>query len=176
MEAMKPADPSDRMPLPGLPSEGVETDADARKVHAADAAKAWRWIRLRLNPEMSDDEVRTLVLSVLCEKQPHLEAESGIVERLTAAALRQRHGDLGSSLKPGAARRPLPFISRIPPKQLGLAALALVALMLVIDPMMTLFVLGASAPFIALFLILRAFRGGQSGGGSGGCSGGSCGV
>jgi hypothetical protein len=153
-------------------TDEIDTDADARKVHAADAAKAWRWIRLRLRPEISDDEVRDLVLSVLREKQPHLEAETGIVERLTAAALRQHHAEPPPAPTLRTARGPLQVIARIPAKHLGLAALTLVALMLAIDPMMTAFVLGATAPFLALFAILRAFRGGKSGG----CSGGSCGV
>ena len=67
--------------LPGLPTDDVTADAEARKAHAADAAKAWRWIRIRLRSEMSDDEVRALVLSVLQEKQPQLQAEAGVVER-----------------------------------------------------------------------------------------------
>jgi hypothetical protein len=76
---MKPADTTTIANLPGPPSDlladlltnppgDVEADAEARKVHAADAAKAWRWILIRLRPEMSDDEVRGLVLSVLQEK------------------------------------------------------------------------------------------------------------
>jgi hypothetical protein len=158
--------------LPGLPTDDVTADAEARKAHAADAAKVWRWIRLRLRPEMSGDEVRSLVLSVLQEKQPQLEAEAGVVERLTAAALRQRHASSPTPPKPSALRHALSSIARIPARQIGLAGLAFVALMLMIDPMMTAFVLGVIAPFAAMFAILRAFRSG----GSGGCSGGSCGV
>ena len=78
---MKPADTTTFPPLLGLPYltvEDVEADAGARKVHAAEAAKAWRWIHLRLRPQMSDDEVGALVLSVLREKQPALEAEAGV--------------------------------------------------------------------------------------------------
>jgi hypothetical protein len=176
---MKSADTTTIATLPGLLPDlpdDVEADAEARKAHAADAAKAWRWILIRLRPEMSDDEVRGLVLSVLQEKQPGLQAEAGVVERLTAAALRQRH--FGSpnqpepGPKPGIARRALSSIARIPAKQIGMAALAFVALMLIIDPMMTAFVVAVTAPFVAMFAILRAFRSGRSGG----CSGGSCGV
>jgi hypothetical protein len=176
---MKPTDKTTIATLPGLLPDlpdDVEADAEARKAHAADAVKAWRWILIRLRPEMSDDEVRGLVLSVLQEKQPQLVAEAGVVERLTAAALRQRHSGSPTQPKPGPkpgiARRALSFIARIPAKQIGMAALAFVALMLIIDPMMTAFVLGAMAPFAALFAILRAFRSGRSNG----CSGGSCGV
>ena len=173
---MKPADTTTIATLPGPLTDDIEADAKARKVHAVDAAKAWRWIRLRLRSEMSDDEVRSLVLSVLQEKQPRLEAEAGVVERLTAAALRQRHSGSPTRPKPGPTpgimRRALSPIARIPPRRIGLAGLAFVALMLIIDPMMTAFVLGAMAPFAALFAILRAFRSGHSSG----CSGGSCGV
>jgi hypothetical protein len=188
---MKPADTTTIANLPGPPSDlladlltnppgDVEADAEARKVHAADAAKAWRWILIRLRPEMSDDEVRGLVLSVLQEKQPQLAVEAGVVGRLTAAALRQNHS--GSqpppkpgpkpNPKPGIAQRALSSIARIPAKQIGMAGLAFVALMLIIDPIMTAFVVAVTAPFVAMFAILRAFRGGDSGG----CSGGSCGV
>jgi hypothetical protein len=180
MPAMKPADKTTFPPLPGLSdltAGDVEADAGARKVHAAEAAKAWRWIHLRLRPEMSDDEVGALVLSVLREKQPALEAEAGVVERLTAAALRQRYGVSPALVKPapklGAVRRALSAVARIPARQIGLAALAFLALMLVIDPVMTAFVFGVMAPFAVMFAILRAFR---SGGSGGGCSGGSCGV
>jgi hypothetical protein len=169
---MKPADTTTLAPFPDLLTDDVEADAEARKTHSADAAKAWRWIRLRLRPEMSDAEVRGLVLSVLQEKQPRLEAEAGVVERLTAAALRQRHSGSPTPPNPGIMRRALSPIARIPPKRIGLAGLAFVALMLIIDPMMTAFVLGAMAPFAALFAILRAFRSERSSG----CSGGSCGV
>jgi hypothetical protein len=173
---MKPADTATIATMPGLLTDDVEADAEARKAHAADAAKAWRWIRLRLRPEMSDDEVRGLVLSVLQEKQPRLEAEAGVVERLTAAALRQRHSGSPTPTKPGPKpgilRRALSSAARIPARQIGLAGLAFVALMLIIDPMMTAFLLAVTAPFAALFAILRAFRSGRSGG----CSGGSCGV
>jgi hypothetical protein len=158
--------------LPGLPTDDVTADAEARKAHAADAAKAWRWIRIRLRSDMSDDEVRALVLSVLQEKQPQLQAEAGVVERLTAAALRQRHAGSPTPPKPSALRRALFSIARIPARQIGLAGLAFVALMLIIDPIMTAFVLGVIAPFAAMFAILRAFRSERSGG----CSGGSCGV
>jgi hypothetical protein len=178
---MKPADTTTIATspglLPGLPNDDVEADAEARKAHAADAVKAWRWIRLRLRAEMSDDEVRGLVLSVLQEKQPGLQAEAGVVDRLTAAALRQRHA--GSPTlpkagpKPGIARRALSSIARIPARQIGMAGLAFVALMLIIDPMMTAFLLAVTAPFAAMFAILRAFRSERSGGG---CSGGSCGA
>ena len=180
---MKPADTTTPTiaNLPGPPIEDIEADAEARKVHAADAAKAWRWILIRVRPEMSDEEVRGLVLSVLQEKQPHLAAEAGVVERLTAAALRQRHSGSPNQPKfspkpgpkPGIAHRALSSIARIPARQIGMAGLAFVALMLIIDPMMTAFVVAVTAPFIAMFAILRAFRGG---GPSGGCSGGSCGV
>jgi hypothetical protein len=127
---------------------------------------------------MSDDEVGALVLSVLREKQPALEAEAGMVERLTAAALRQRHAASPALVKPpapklGAVRRALAAVARIPARQIGLAALAFLALMLIIDPVMTAFVFGVMAPFAVMFAILRAFR---SGGSGGGCSGGSCGV
>ena len=173
---MKPADTTSIATLPGPLTDDVEADAEARKAHAADAAKAWRWILIRLRPEMSDDEVRGLVLSVLQEKQPRLEAEAGVVERLTAAALRQRHSGSPTPTKPGPKpgilRRALSSAARIPARQIGLAGLAFVALMLIIDPMMTAFVLGAVAPFAAMFAILRAFRSGHSNG----CSGGSCGV
>jgi hypothetical protein len=169
---MKPADTAITT-LPGLPTDDVTADAEARKAHAADAAKAWRWIRIRLRSEMSDDEVRALVLSVLQEKQPQLQAEAGVVERLTAAALRQRHAGSPTPPKPSALHRALSSIARIPARQIGLAGLAFVALMLIIDPIMTAFVLGVMAPFAAMFAILRAFR---SGGSGGGCSGGSCGV
>ncbi|MGF7211995.1 hypothetical protein GGE65_006618 [Skermanella aerolata] len=175
---MKPADTTTVPPLPYLTVEDVEADAGARKVHAAEAAKAWRWIHLRLRPEMSDDEVGALVLSVLREKQPALEAEAGVVERLTAAALRQRQAASpalvkASPPKPGAVRRALSAVARIPARQIGFAALAFLALMLIIDPVMTAFVFGVIAPFAVMFAILRAFR---SGGSGGGCSGGSCGV
>jgi hypothetical protein len=179
---MKPADTTTPTiaNLPGPPTEDIEADAEARKVHAADAAKAWRWILIRLRPEMSDEEVRSLVLSVLQEKQPHLAAEAGVVKRLTAA-LRQRHSGSPNQPKlspkpgprPGIAHRTLSSIARIPARQMGLAGLAFVALMLIIDPMMTAFVVAVTAPFVAMFAILHAFR---SGGPSGGCSGGSCGV
>jgi hypothetical protein len=173
---MKPADTTTLAPFPDLLTDDVEADAEARKAHAADAAKAWRWIRLRLRPEMSGDEVRSLVLSVLQEKQPQLEAEAGVVERLTAAALRQRHSGSPTLTKPGprpgVVRRALTSVARIPPKQIGMAGLAFVALMLIIDPMMTAFLLAVTAPFAAMFAILRAFRSERSGG----CSGGSCGV
>ena len=168
---MKPADTAIAT-LPGLPTDDVTADAEARKAHAADAAKAWRWIRIRLRSEMSDDEVRALVLAVLQEKQPQLQAEAGVVERLTAAALRQRHASSPTPPKPSALRHALSSIARIPARQIGLAGLAFVALMLMIDPMMTAFVLGVIAPFAAMFAILRAFRSERSGG----CSGGSCGV
>jgi hypothetical protein len=178
---MKPADTITIANLPGPPTGDIEADAEARKVHAADAAKAWRWILIRLRPEMSDDEVRGLVLSVLQEKQPHLAIEASVVGRLTAAALRQHHSGspyqpkpgLKPRPKPGIAHRALSSIARIPAKQIGMAGLAFVALMLIIDPIMTAFVVAVTAPFIAMFAILRAFR---SGGPSGGCSGGSCGV
>jgi hypothetical protein len=178
---MKPADTTTIANLPGLPTEDVEADAEARKVHAADAAKAWRWILIRLRPEMSDEEVRGLVLSILQEKQPQLANEAGVVGRLTAAALRQHHSGSPTLTKlspnpgpkPGIAHRALSSIARIPAKQIGMAGLAFVALMLIIDPMMTAFVVAVTAPFVAMFAILRAFRGGGS---SGGCSGGSCGV
>jgi hypothetical protein len=173
---MKPTDTTTIATLPGLPTDDVAADAEARKAHAADAAKAWRWILIRLRPEMSDDEVRGLVLSVLQEKQPQLQAEAGVVERLTAAALRQRHSGSAYQPKPapkhGIARRALSSIAGIPPRQMGMAALAFVALMLIVDPMMTAFLLAVTAPFAALFAILRAFRSKHSGG----CSGGSCGV
>src|SRR5688572_23655271 len=127
MPAMKPADTTTFPPLPGPPLpdltvEDVEADAGARKVHAAEAAKAWRWIHLRLRPQMSDDEVGALVLSVLREKQPALEAEAGVVERLTAAALRQRHAASPTLVKPapelGAVRRALSAVARIPARRI----------------------------------------------------------
>lgn len=175
---MKPADTTTVPPLRYLTVEDVEADAEARKAHAAEAAKAWRWIHLRLRPEMSDDEVGALVLSVLRQKQPALEAEAGVVERLTAAALRQRHAAAPALVKPpapkpGVVHRALSAVARIPARQIGFAALAFLALMLIIDPAMTAFVFGVMAPFAVMFAILRAFR---SGGSGGGCSGGSCGV
>lgn len=176
---MKPADTTAVPSPPYLIAGDVEADAGARKAHAAEAAKAWRWIHLRLRPEMSDEEVGALVLSVLREKQPALEAEAGVVERLTAAALRQRHAaspalvKKPSQPKPGAVHRALFAVARIPARRIGFVALAFLALMLIIDPVMTAFVFGVMAPFAVMFAILRAFR---SGGSGGGCSGGSCGV
>jgi hypothetical protein len=43
---MKPADTTTIANLPG----DAEADAEARKVHAADAVKVWRWILIRLRP------------------------------------------------------------------------------------------------------------------------------
>ena len=67
---------------------------------------------------MSDDEIGALVLSVLREKQPALEAEAGVVERLTAAALRQRHAAAPALVKPpppkpGAVRRVLSVVALV---------------------------------------------------------------